>query len=146
MRCTLNIPFCGPARKSQASMEFIMTVGFALLMIIPLVVILYEQTFLNEKQIYSNQAGLIVRKLTDNADSVFYLGAPATTVLSVYMPNNVKNISLIGKELVFTMADGSDIVSLAVVNLTGNISVGSGPRQIRLTAMPYAVNISDDSS
>lgn len=135
-------------KRGQVSIELIITVGFALLMIIPLTVLMFEHTAQTYKNVNNNQAGLIARKITDAADSVYYLGYPSSLTLKVYMPENIEFINVSGRELVFYDKSGSEIVSISKINLTGSLSSSSGLRFIRISALenqtPYQVNITED--
>jgi uncharacterized protein (UPF0333 family) len=130
-------------RKAQASMELIISFGFALLVIIPLTALLYEYTNRSHEDVSNNQAGLIARKITDAADSVYYLGHPSTTTIKVFMPEYIESINITEREIVFYM-DKSEIVSTAVVNMSGNISASSGLKFIKISAMPDYVYITDE--
>ena len=130
--------------RGQVSMELILTFSFAILIISFLAIVFYEHTVTTNIDINSNQAGLIARKIADTASSVYYLGAPSTVALQVYMPENIKNITMQDREIVFTLDSGSEIIGLAKINLTGTLSPESGLRNIRISALDQKVNISDD--
>jgi uncharacterized protein (UPF0333 family) len=132
-------------KRGQVSIELLITMGFALLIITALTILMYEHSTSSYEEINNNQAGLIARKITDAADSVYYLGHPSVTTLKLYMPDGIDNITISGREIIFN-SDGSEIVSLSNINLKGNISSSSGLRYISLKAMPNYVNISEDAS
>ena len=131
-------------RRGQVGIEFVITIGFALLIIIPLTILLYEHTDRTYNEVNNNQAGLIARKIIDNANSVYYLGHPSIYTLKVYMPENIDSINISGRTIVFKMENGGDVVSVANVNLTGNITGNSGLRIIKISAMENYVNITED--
>jgi hypothetical protein len=138
-------------KRGQVSIEFVITVGFALLMIIPITIIAYEHISETYYDVNNNQAGLIARKITDNANSVYYLGYPSSVTMKVYMPENIQSINVSGREVIFNLEKGTEVVSAANVNLSGKISPSSGLRYIRISALKYNtnnswVNISEDVS
>ena len=133
-------------KRGQISIELVITVGFALLLIIPLTILLYDHTMRTYENVNNNQAGLIARKITDTANSVYYLGQPTSTTLKVYMPENIASIAINGREIVFLGDDDSEIVSTANINMSGNLSSSSGLRYIVITAFENYVNLSEDAS
>ncbi len=128
------------------SIEFVITVGFAMLMIIPLTLLLYEHTTTTYEDVNNNQAGLIARKITDTANAVYFLGQPSTITIKVFMPDDISSINITGRELVMVSETSSEIVSIADINLTGSLSASSGLRFIKISALENQVNISDDVS
>ncbi|MCK5283735.1 MAG: hypothetical protein KAK00_10120 [Nanoarchaeota archaeon] len=133
-------------KRGQVSIEFVITVGFALLMIIPLTIVLYEHITKTNEGIYNNQAGLIARKIADSANSVYYIGHPTTKTLDVYMPEHIDLINITGREIIFKLSTGQEIVSMSNVNLTGSLLPASGRRRIKISALENMVNISEDAS
>lgn len=130
-------------KRGQVSVEFVITVGFAFLMIIPLTILLYEHTTSTYENVNNNQAGLIARKITDSADSVYYLGHPSAMTLEVYMPEDIRSINITGREIVFKLDSSTEIVRTAAINLTGNLTAESGTRFIRISALEKEVRIQD---
>lgn len=131
-------------KRGQVGIEFVITVGFALLILIPLSVLLYEHTAKTYEDVNNNQAGLIVRKVVDNANSVYYLGHPSTVTLKVYMPEDIEVVNITGREITFRLDNGGDVVGIANVNLTGSLSAESGLKYIKIAAMENYVNITED--
>ena len=130
--------------KSQISMELVITFGFAILLLLPLTVLLYEHTTETYKKVNNNQANLIARKITDSANSVYYLGYPTTVTLKVFMPGDIKKINITSREIIFILRDGKEIVSTANMNLTGSLEPHSGLRYIRIAALEKKVNITEN--
>ena len=131
-------------KRGQVSVEFVITIGFAFLMLIPIMVIFYEHNIKSNQEVNANQAGLIARKITDTSNSVYYLGHPTALTIKTYMPDGVESISITGKEVVFRLSTGQDVVSISNVNLTGNISTSPGLKNIRISALVNKVNVSED--
>ena len=132
-------------KRGQISIELVLTFGFALLAIIPLTILLYDHTSEGYEDVNNNQAGVIARRITDTANSIYYMGHPSSTTLKVYLPENIFNISMNGRELVFKLDSGNEIVATANVNLSGEINPSSGIKYIRISAMQQFVNITDEN-
>ncbi|MBR9700028.1 hypothetical protein GOV09_06220 [Candidatus Woesearchaeota archaeon] len=130
--------------RGQVSTEFVITVAFSLLMIIPLSVLLFEHGSKTYDDISMNQGGLIARKITDSANSVYYLGHPSSVTLKVYMPEGIENINITGRNIIILLQSDKSIVSTANVNLTGSLKRDPGLRFIKITALENKVNITDD--
>ena len=132
-------------KKGQVAAEYMVIVGFALLALIPLLIVYSSERSSMENAVNSNQALQIARQIVDSSETVYYLGTPSKTTLKVYMPSNVKSIVFQGREVIITITHQgmeSEIVQQAQVNLTGGISTGSGIRYITITAMDSGVQIS----
>ena len=130
-------------KRGQISIELVLTVGFALVMIIPLTILLYEHNTNTQRDINGNQAHLIARKITDVADSVYYMGYPSTQTIKVYMPRQIDSINITDREITMFLDDGNEIVSSSKINLSGTVSPSSGLRLIQISAEEDYVKIED---
>jgi hypothetical protein len=133
-------------RNAQYAMEYMVVMAFALLALIPVLLIYGTEKSSMESKVNANQVTQVARKITDSAESVYYLGSPSKTTLKVYMPSNVINVTISGKEIIFkvnTQGGVSDIVAQSEVNLSGSISGRSGIRYITIAAQENDVYISD---
>ncbi len=134
--------------NAQISTEYLIIVGFALLLTIPTIVIFFSQSAQTVEQISASEAKQIARKIVDNAEKVYYLGKPATTTITVSMPRNIESIGISNREVRISIrgsAGVSDIVEVSSVNITGNLSAGSGVRSIRIENLGSNVNVSYSS-
>jgi len=134
---------------AQIAMEYMMVVGFALLMVIPLVAIYGSQGQAAKDQVNENQAYNIGRKIVDSAETVYFLGEPSKTTLKVYMPYNIQSITVSDQTIDFVIltAKGPSNISSesSTVNLTGTISTNPGIHYIEIIASNNVVNISTRS-
>jgi uncharacterized protein (UPF0333 family) len=131
-------------RRGQVSMEYMMVVGFSLLLLLPIIAVYGLERQNMDNQITAKQADTIARKVADSAETVYYLGKPARTTLKVYMPKNIVNVSIDGREVVFVVRMGkglSDVVGTSDVNMTGTITTRQGIQYIELTADDNVVNV-----
>ena len=65
--------------KSQVSVEYMIIMGFATLMTIPLLLIYYTYTSDSSDSVATSQALQIARNIVDSSESVYYLGKPSQT-------------------------------------------------------------------
>jgi uncharacterized protein (UPF0333 family) len=127
-------------------MEYLLVVAFsfALLAAIAFVALTASSSFGSE--VSASQVQKIGNQIVDAADAVYYSGPPAKKTLTLYFPQMIKNVTLSGKNVIFTMqGDGGDYdysVSSAS-NLTGDLRTFSGLHNIIIEAGDGAVNITD---
>ena len=115
-------------------------------MTVPLIVIFYEQSKTLNTEISSSQIDKVASEIRDAADEVYYLGAPSKKTLTVYMPQDVKTVSISDDRISFFVesADGDYyIVKWSVANLSGSISNFSGIHHVSVEAGETTVQISD---
>jgi len=73
--------------RGQSAIEFLMIIGFILVLILPLTWVYFETSAENTRII---QAQIAVEKLQKTADFVYYQGPGAKNVVSVYLPEGVE--------------------------------------------------------
>jgi hypothetical protein len=132
--------------RGQVAMEYMMIVGFSLLLIIPVIAIYGLERHSMNTQVAVEQAGNIGRKISDASEQVYYLGKPAKTTLKIYMPSYIHNITISNREIVFLVTLNSvttEVVGTSDVNMSGSISPQQGIQYIEVAADDYMVNISN---
>ena len=123
--------------KSQVSVEYMLIMGFATLMIIPLLLIYYTYSSESGDTVATSQALQIARKIADSSESVYYLGKPSQTTLKLNFPERVYSTNLSNKEVVFkikTKRGVTDIVQVSSVNISGTLPTTQGIHIITLKA------------
>ncbi len=132
-------------RRSQVSMEYMLVVGFTLLLIVPILVLYGREKEAINNQVSMRQAENIARKIADSAETVYYIGKPAKTTLKVYMPQRVHSATVANNEIYFTINYGKLLADTPAaycsVNVTGNISTKPGIQYIEIAADDNVVNI-----
>ena len=109
-------------RKAQASMEYLLVAGLIVLVILPSIYIFYSYSHRSNEEIRQSQLNKIGRGIVDAAEKVYYLGGPSKTTLDATMPEGIKNMEIwCNQELVFFLADGSEISFKSRVNITSEI-------------------------
>ena len=132
-------------KEAQVSVEYMMIIGFATIITIPLIIIYYTFTQESGDEINSVQILQIAKKIVDAAESVYYLGEPSQTTLRVNIPNNVILANLSNYEVVFRLKTKSgevDIVQNSAVNITGSLPTNKSTYLITVEAKSNYVNIS----
>jgi len=128
-------------------MEYMLIVGFSLLVIIPLIIIFFINSGEITERMGYNQVNQIALKIVEASESVYYLGEPSQTMITTNFPSMVSSIALSGKSVVFTVetsAGMSDIVQVSKVNLTGSLSPEEGIHYIRIQATEDSIiNVSE---
>lgn len=131
--------------KAQVSLEFMVIIGFVMLISLPLIFIFYTYSYETEFDLSQNQAYSIANKVVDQAEYVYYQGTPSKATLKTTMPKNIKSIEIQGKEITIKMeykGKETDIVAISKVNLSGTLSPSPGIRYISIQATGVNVTIS----
>lgn len=132
-------------KRGQVSLEYTLMVGFALIILMPLVVIhmTQEESIRDDSNLM--QATNIVQTLTSNAESIHFIGEPSKTTIEVRMPQNVKDIEIEDNRILFEVMTGGGVVEVykyTDVELTGSLEPGPGLTRILIEAEDGRVKIS----
>ncbi len=133
-------------KKGQISVEYVTIMGFAFLLTIPLVFLFYMNTHSAHQQVDVTQAERVLKKVVETADQMHNLGEPSFTTVRAFIPNDVEEIRIEGRNLIFVIDRGqvqAELVDVAQVNLTGSISANPGTHFIRVEAVDDYVVLSD---
>ncbi|MBI3035371.1 hypothetical protein HYY71_03540 [Candidatus Woesearchaeota archaeon] len=115
--------------KSQVSVEYMLVMGFAALMSIPLLMIYYTYSSDSSDSVATSQASQIARRIADASESVYYIGKPSQTTLKLNFPERIKAAKLENYEIVFNISTKNgiaEIVQVSSVNITGNLPTAQG--------------------
>ena len=132
-------------QASQVSVEYLMIIGFVVIITIPLIILYYRYTSDSSDEIITSQINQIARKIADAAESVYFLGSPSQTTFKVYIPGQIDGASLDNREILFnvsTKSGVSEIVQISSVNLTGSLPINQSTYSITLKASSTGVEIS----
>ena len=133
--------------KSQVSVEYMMVMGFAALITLPLLLIYYTYSADSTEFVATSQAMQIARKIVDSSESVYYLGKPSQTTLKLYFPDGIKSTNLSSREVVFKVKirQGiAEIVQVSSVNMSGSLPTAQGIHVITLKAQDGYVQINSN--
>jgi len=84
-------------KRGQFATEYLVVVGFILLLVFPLSLIAFEHITSTYEDVNNNQVGIIARKITDGSNSVYYMGYPSAQTVRVYMPAGISSIRVNGR-------------------------------------------------
>lgn len=131
-------------------MEYLAVMGLSLLLVIPMVVIYYEQSSSLSDDINAARLQKIAQETIDAAEEVYYLGAPTTKTLTIHMPRNVQAITIQDASIVIeyttTYGQSSYIASSELaLNLTGTLQTHEGPHRVSVKAGENNIQISESS-
>ena len=133
--------------KSQVSVEYMLIMGFAAIMTIPLLLIYYTYSSDSSDSVATGQALQVARKIVDASESVYYLGSPSQTTLKLSFPDRIYSTNLSSKELVFkikTRNGLTDIVQVSAVNMSGSLPTSQGIHIITVKAQDGYVQITSN--
>lgn len=121
--------------KAQMAMEYLMVIGFSLLLIIPIITLVYQHYDENRTSIHQEHLQELARELKYQAEKIHYQGAPSRTTVEASLPPGVKEVIIVNKTIEFRMENNDvSIYADTRVNVTGNIKTFSGPHIITLQA------------
>ena len=138
------------SRRAQISMEYLTVVGISLFLLMPMIIIFYQQSGGLTDDINAAQLEKIGLELMDAAEEVYYLGPPTQKFMVIYLPQHINNIVISQQELLFnySVTGGTRIYSLGTnipLNLSGTLKTFQGQHRISVQAQANGVNISDAS-
>jgi len=140
----------------QASMEYLIVVGIAFLVMIPATYFFFSFSKESGQEISTSQLDSIGREMVETAESLFYGGSGSKTTMRLSIPEGVQHALIVDqRELVFNVSTAighSELVFFSRVNLTsaqgcgvGSCSIpqlaSAGTKQVRLTALNSSVLI-----
>ncbi len=132
-------------RSAQSSIEFFIIVGIGLAIFLPVVAVFYSQAINFQEVMAAHQAERAVNAITTAADEVYYMGPPALKTVKVYLPAQVKYLTINGNSvsLVLESRFGDyEVVSWSSANLTGYFKPTPGVKVLKLQSLGNVVNIS----
>lgn len=133
--------------KSQISVEYMLVMGFAALMTLPLLLIYYTYSSESSDSVATSQALQIARKIVDASESVYFLGKPSQTTLKLNFPDRIESINLSNREVVFkvkTKNGITDVVQVSSVNITGNLPTSQGIHILTIKAEEGYVKVTSN--
>ena len=133
--------------KSQVSVEYMLVMGFAALMTVPLLLIYYTYSADSTDSVAVSQSMQIARKIVDSSESVYYLGKPSQTTLKVNFPDRIQSTNLSNKEVLFkikTQSGVTDVVQIAAVNMSGTLPTTQGIHVLTIKADDGFVQITSN--
>ncbi len=118
-------------------MEYMIVVGFLTLIVLSLLLISMYYSKELESTISTNQLDKVAKEIVDKAEFVYYFGEPSKTTIKVFIPKDVKQVTVGPQEISFrvlTDAGPTDVFYQSNVNISGNISINYGFHYVTIEA------------
>ncbi len=125
------------SKHSQISLEYIVILGFVMMVLIVILGIALFYSASIKDRIKIIQVNNFGDKIISTAESVYYYGEPSKATISVYLPDGVKNITVLENSLFISteVYSGEEKRSfLSNVPLEGAISSAPGIKKIVVKA------------
>jgi len=120
--------------KGQVGTEFLIIVGFVIVVLVPITLMYIQYSSQNSDVVTASKAEHITNEIAAAANSVFAYGEGSQTKLTLDFPSNIKSIVFNGKEVIFTVINSQnqeqEIVQLSDVDLQGEIYIMPGRKDI----------------
>ena len=88
-------------RKAQVSMEYLMMVGVAFIILVPMMYIFYDYTTSTQEDVSLAKLQAIGENIVNTAEEVYFLGPPSRMTIHYTMPSNVYGMEVSGDVIVF---------------------------------------------
>lgn len=125
-------------KYGQYSVEYVIVIGFGLLMSIAILMVYFIQSEDLSNKVGVNQLDTIARKIVEVSEKIYYLGEPSQTFLNIYMPNKIRNFFINKGEVTFLMEVNNNLIEIyrtTAINITGNFSTAQGNHKIKIQAI-----------
>lgn len=122
-------------------MEYFMVASFVMLLTIPLVIIFAQQSSSFNTEVTLSQSNKAAQKIIDAANTVYYLGPPSKRTITVYVPQGVKNFTVLNQTIEVNTENGFSYILDADTELNGSISYIEGLQTITVEAKNAYVQI-----
>ena len=133
-----------PNKSAQASMEYLMIIGFVAVIIIPLIMFFYFQSEDYRESAIENQVHQVAQKIIDNVEKVYYYGNPSKVTMQFTLPDKIVSAEVRSNDIVFVVAKrsgDSDVYQTTKVNMTGSLPSTPGLHTISIESKGGYVQI-----
>jgi hypothetical protein len=133
--------------RGQASIEYIMLLGFTMVLLFPLLYLFYSESGDFASDVTAAQFDQIAQSIINNADAVYYHGEPSQETLVVQFPPGIKAVTIQGSSLTILVQGRPvpyEVVKWSAANLTGSIDPHDGAHRLTIRAMAGGVQIIDN--
>lgn len=140
--------------RGQAAFEYLVMFSIVLAILTILTYYAQDMTQRSSEDVISSNAVIAVKKIAEAADVVYTQGAPSQITLSIYIPENIKNITFFNKTIDMKVNAGSgtsDLIAASKATFccssycsnlgcpssclnVGCVSISSGTRRIKISA------------
>ncbi len=120
-------------KKSQSSLEYLVVIGFTLLLLTPLSIMYLQYSQSSTEKIILEQVNQATSKIANAAQEMSYFGKPSKTTIAINFPNNINNIIIEKKTITFIVKFGDKINEIhkeSDIELKGSIKPSKGLHNI----------------
>jgi len=124
-----------------------MIFGFLMAILIPLIFFYYSYVDSSVEEISTRQIDNIAKKISGGIESVYYLGYPSKTTMTVFIPKAISNMTLRNNVLIYkvnTKAGESSFSYILPTNATGELPSSQGIYKIKIKSLGNIVEVSYD--
>src|SRR3989344_5779549 len=120
-------------KRGQIGTEYLIVISFVTFVILSVlgIALLYSSQI--KDSIKFNQIEKFSGKVISSAESVFYSGEPARVTITGYLPEGIKTVQILNKELVFSVETNSGVSSIGYsskVELRVSIPASPGTKKL----------------
>ena len=131
-------------KRGQIAFEYLVIIGFVTLVITARLGISITYTNSLRDNVNINQMEDFANKIISTSEYVFYAGNPSKSTITVYLPENIKNITIIENTIYFDIEAGTGVNKIgypSAVNISGSITNIPGIKQLEIEALVDHVSI-----
>ena len=127
-------------QRGQASTEYLVIVGFVLIILIPVIIIYFKYSGGTSDIIESTKTTQLANELVKAANEVFSFGEGSQKKITISFPSGLTGLTFNGKEIVFTFVDSkgnaNEFVEVADVNFAPTqVSITPGQKEVIIKAL-----------
>jgi len=131
-------------KKAQAALEYLVIICLGLTILIPLAIYLHISASNYSQDVNLLLASQSLEKLGQVIDWVNLQGEPAKIKVKILIPNQIENISFLGRVMIWkvrTSAGVSTLYYVATTNVTGNLPDLPGIYEVVVEAEERGVSV-----
>ena len=122
-------------RTSQVSLEYLIILGFVMFVASIILIISASYSKDMKESVILNQVDRIAKEVINSAESIHYFGEPSKTTIKVFIPEQVKSVSLNENHLIFKVQTQNGITDVGyktAMPMQRNIPIGFGEHYITI--------------
>ncbi|MFP4524622.1 MAG: hypothetical protein ACLFO2_04920 [Candidatus Woesearchaeota archaeon] len=120
-------------RRGQFAMEYLLVIGFSLLLILPITVVMFQSYQSHKQDIHIDHLSSLAEEIAYQSEKLYYQGAPATTTIVASIPEGVNRTEVSGTTIEFYLEDTTRTAYAdAGVPVKGVISPAQGKHTLTL--------------
>ena len=133
-----------PSKKAQAAIEYLTTIGFALVVLMGLTIFAYNYTLSARLSSNTATASATVNNIIETANLVYAQGYPAKATIVAQIPENTISISFSGNSVIMTLRIKTKITNVAGKAkgpLVGSLPTSKGFYKVSIQSFGSYVNV-----